>query len=273
MLLWEITRRFGRDFQETFVPVLNGASFCYVLDLAARTGMKLHSLDLSNAFVQSEIDKDVCVFQMPGYSMEPGFCYKLRKSLYGLKQASLLWRRELDTYIQSLGFMKSSDPCLNYKRKGAKLSITAIYVDDIIVGAHDNIEDLESLLWKRLKIEDCGPLCEYLGMKIQFLEKGIFVSQPGHIEKLQDTYGHMLDICDSPKKRCFNPDPYLSTPLDNNELFRSIVGSLVFVSPRPGLCRELIDQESSRNVPRRSTECVRAVQDPPPLLALHSRRP
>ena len=38
-------------------------------------------------------------------------------------------------------------------------------------------------------------------------------------------------------------------------------------------CRELIDQESSRNVPRRSTECVRAVQDPPPLLALHSRRP
>ena len=94
--------------------------------------------------------------------------------------------------------MKSSDPCLYYKCEEDKLSIIAIYVDDVIVGAHENIEDLKSLLGQRFKIEDSGPLSEYLGMKIQFLEKGIFVFQPGYIEKLQDKYGHMLGICDSP---------------------------------------------------------------------------
>lgn len=223
-------QKFGRDFQETFAPVLNGASFRYVLDLAARTGMKLHSLDVSNAFVQSDVDKDVYVSQIPGYPMEPGFCYKLRKSLYGLKQAPLLWNKELDSYVKSLGFIKSSDPCLYYKREGDKLCIIAIYVDDIIVGAHENIEELKSLLGKRFKIEDNGPLSEYLGMKIQFVEKGIYVSQPGYIEKLQEKFGHKLSQCDSPMRRCFNPDPSLSTPFDDNELYRSVVGSLLYAS-------------------------------------------
>lgn len=60
-----------------------------LLSLAAIRGWSLYQMDVANAFLQGDLDEDIYM-QLPlGYHVqEKNKVCKLRKSLYGLKQAS-----------------------------------------------------------------------------------------------------------------------------------------------------------------------------------------
>lgn len=46
--------------------------------------------------------------------------WKLKKSLYGLKQSPRIWYHKFDTFVLSLGFVRSnSDHCVYYKNENA----------------------------------------------------------------------------------------------------------------------------------------------------------
>ena len=56
-----------------------------------------------------EIFKKKFIWSPPhGVSHDFGYVYKLRKTLYGLKQASYAWFEKLSIVISSLGFAASS---------------------------------------------------------------------------------------------------------------------------------------------------------------------
>ncbi|BBN67819.1 KAR-UP oxidoreductase 1, partial [Prunus dulcis] len=58
----------------------------------------------------------------------------LRKSLYGLKQASKAWNAKFTGYLPAIGFVSShSDPSLFVKHLGSDIVILLLYVDDIIL--------------------------------------------------------------------------------------------------------------------------------------------
>jgi hypothetical protein len=59
---------------------------------------------------------------------------RLKKTLYGLKQASRAWYEKIDGYLMSLGFNKSVvDPNLYYNIVDDECLILVLYVDELFL--------------------------------------------------------------------------------------------------------------------------------------------
>ena len=77
----------------------------------------LHQLDVSSAYLNAHIDIDLYIEQPRGFEIRKNNVCKLKKSIYGLKQAGKLWNQVLDDFLLGIGFEKSNvDHCL-YKKK------------------------------------------------------------------------------------------------------------------------------------------------------------
>ena len=78
----------GVDFTETFAPVTKFTSIRILLALAAIHDYEIHQMDVKSAFLNGVLDEEIYMDSPPGYPAPNGKVWRLRKSLYGLKQAS-----------------------------------------------------------------------------------------------------------------------------------------------------------------------------------------
>ena len=78
----------GIDYDDTFTLVARMESVRILLVVAAQEGWSVHHLDVKSAFLNGDL-KEVYVRQPPGFAVpeEEGKVYRLRKALYGLRQA------------------------------------------------------------------------------------------------------------------------------------------------------------------------------------------
>ena len=68
--------------------------------------------------------------------------YRLKKALYGIKQAPRIWYARLDKYLEKCGFAKgTTDSNLYLKVTENDLLIIIVCVDDIIFGGNDEDSD------------------------------------------------------------------------------------------------------------------------------------
>jgi len=62
----------------------------------------------------------------------------LKKSIYGLKQASRQWYLKFDQTIRNFGFKENvEDNCVYTKFKNGKFIFLVLYVDDILLASSD----------------------------------------------------------------------------------------------------------------------------------------
>eukprot|EP00171_Calliarthron_tuberculosum_P001876 IDg1876t1 len=166
----------------------------------------------------------------------PDHVCKLRKSIYGLKQASRQWHEKIDGFlIGEMSFTASNhDPCLYVRKDKRGISIITLYVDDLLI-ASSNLNDLSSIkskLASRFKMKDCGRASICLGLEIRNDPNGkkIFLSQKRYAEKILGRFGML------------NSKP-ISTPMDQQvsldnlkgelvdpTLYRQAIGSLMYLS-------------------------------------------
>ncbi|RAN66229.1 hypothetical protein B5P40_32135, partial [Bacillus sp. SRB_8] len=81
--------------------------------------MTLRQLDVVGAFLQAELPEEIYMVQPEGFiSEDPKLVCRLKKSLYGLKQAGLVWNDTINRFItETLHFKRlSSDACVYVKR-------------------------------------------------------------------------------------------------------------------------------------------------------------
>ena len=103
----------------------------------------MDQFDVTNAFTQSDIDAEIYVEPPKGYYPDMDVVLKLKKSLYGTKQASRLWQQKLRGKLLEMGFKNcTSDPCLFAYHSKRGSCIVGCYVDDIIC-AYSNKAVLE----------------------------------------------------------------------------------------------------------------------------------
>ena len=102
---------------------------------------------------------------------------RLKKSLYGLRQAPRTWYGRIDSFLSNLGFTKSkADSNLCYKVEDGNPVMLLLYVDDLFVTGMDGfIADTKRKLAAKFKMKDLGMMHYFLGMEVWQNADGIFL--------------------------------------------------------------------------------------------------
>ena len=124
------TQREGIDYNETFSLVLCKDSFRIIMALVAHYDLELHQIDIKTAFLYGDLEENVYMAQPKGFVVEGKErmgCH-LKKSIYGLKQASRQWYLKFDSTIRKFGFQENvEDNSVYAKFKNGKYHATRLY--------------------------------------------------------------------------------------------------------------------------------------------------
>ena len=85
------------DFQETFLPIVRFTTVRCLIALAVSRHGLIFQLDVNNAFLHGDLYEDVYMQIPDGLNCSLNLVCKLKKSLYGLKQALRHWFSKLTT--------------------------------------------------------------------------------------------------------------------------------------------------------------------------------
>ena len=85
--------------------------------------------------------------------------YKLKRLIYGLKQASRQWYLKFNDTIVSFGFKENTiDRCMYLKVSGSKFIFFILYVDDILIATNglSLLYKMKRFLSNNFEIKDMG---------------------------------------------------------------------------------------------------------------------
>nr|KYP38279.1 Retrovirus-related Pol polyprotein from transposon TNT 1-94 [Cajanus cajan] len=237
------TQKEGIDYKETFSPVSSKDSFRIIMALVAHYDLELHQMDVKTAFLNGDIEETIYMMQPENFVSgdSKSMVCKLKKSIYGLKQASRQWYHKFHQVITSYGFEANIvDDCVYHKFSRSKYIFLVLYVDYILLASSDIglLHETKRFLIKNFEMKDLGEVSFVLGIKIlRDRSHGIIrLSQENYIDKVLDRFG-MKDskpgdtpIAKGDKfslKQCPNND------LERNEMqkipYASVVRSLMYV--------------------------------------------
>ncbi|PKH48991.1 hypothetical protein CRG98_050339, partial [Punica granatum] len=171
----------GQDFHETFAPVAKLVTVRCLLTIALSRGWALHQLDVNNAFLHGDLDEEVYMEMPPGFEAgKPGSVCRLKKSLYGLRQASRNWFSKFADALQGYGFIQSgADHSLFTWSKGGDFLVVLVYVDDLILTGNSKVRcaAFKEYLRRCFHIKDLGPLKYFLGIEVARRGSEMFLCQ------------------------------------------------------------------------------------------------
>ena len=114
--------------------------------------------------------------------------FKLKKSLYGIKQAPRDWYKTLNAFLINTLKLKRSDfdHCLYYSFSDSNIQLLLVYVDDLLIACSsvDLLKHVSRSIAKEFKVSSMGGFDTYLGIKIErdFDAQLIFIYQEAYIE-------------------------------------------------------------------------------------------
>jgi hypothetical protein len=188
--------------------------------LVAYYDLELHQMDVKTAFLNGGLLGNVYMAQPKGFAVkgkEHMGCH-LRKSIYGLKQASRQWYLKFDETIRSFGFKENEeDNCIYAKFRNEKFIFLIWYVNDILLASNDARLLLETkrFLSSNFDMKDLGEVSFILGIEIhRDRRKGVLrLSQKAYLENVLKKFS----------MHAYNPTP---TPIVKGNKYGS------FQSPR-----------------------------------------
>ena len=110
-----------------------------LLGLVDAKGWEVHQMDVQNAFLHGDLQEEVYMKLPPGFThSDPTKVCRLRKLLYGIRQAPRCWFEKLTNALTEYGFGQSySDYSIFYYTKDSKKLRVLIYVDDLVLASND----------------------------------------------------------------------------------------------------------------------------------------
>ncbi|GKD03851.1 retrovirus-related pol polyprotein from transposon TNT 1-94 [Tanacetum coccineum] len=103
------TQKEGVDYKETFSPVSRKDSLRIVMAFVAHFDLELRQMDVKTSFLNGDLHEDVYMSQPQGFKSkcQEHLVCKLKKSIYGLKQASRQWYLKFDEVMKKHNFIKN----------------------------------------------------------------------------------------------------------------------------------------------------------------------
>ena len=117
---------------------------------------------------------------LEGYTEAAGKVCRLKRSLYGIKQASRQWNKEFTRFLVQQGFQQSNkDYSLFAKGNDQTFIALLVYVDAIIITGNDAtcIDTLKHDLDRAFTIKDLGNLRYFLGTEVSRSSNGIAIKE------------------------------------------------------------------------------------------------
>ena len=185
------------EHRSTTAPVMTRQSRQMLLQMAAWKRWRVRKGDVSGAFLQGRDYPDT-LFCIPtpeicqAMNLPENSVTQIKRACYGLVDAPLEWYRTVDTFLQSIGFVRcSSDSCMwCYRDQGELKGLISGHVDDFIFGGDDDhagwCEKLKQIQerfrwgdWEMDKFTQCGVL-------IKTVPQGFELSQPSYLEGISE---------------------------------------------------------------------------------------
>jgi hypothetical protein len=193
-------------------------------------------MDVKSVVSNVYINELVYVEQPPGLKDEKklNHVYKLRKTLYGLKQTPRAWYERLSDFLLSKGFkMGKVDTTLFTKKLGNDLFMLQIYVDDIIFGStnQDFCEEFGKMIASVFEMSIFGELSYFLSLQIKQMKNDTFVSQGKYIKDILKKFGMNESKAISTLMGTNGSlDSDASGNMVDQKIYRSMIGSLLDVT-------------------------------------------
>ena len=226
------------DPQALYAPVIDRTSTRVIYALAAALRAHLHTFDVRQAFLNGDMTEDVYI-RLPAGVMHDGpsrGVFKLRKSLYGIRQAPKIWSMTLATSLKEIGLVQcKADSCLYYTRTETDLLVLGVHVDDGLVMSTSEtlLDDIMVKLKDKFDITTLGPIDGqvHVGTTVHHdRENGtVHLSVGDKIEKLLRDHG-LTSLKNAPSPS-FPPDfPTRQFPSAPEMKTRAVLGSLQYLS-------------------------------------------
>nr|GEV17857.1 retrotransposon protein, putative, Ty1-copia subclass [Tanacetum cinerariifolium] len=185
----------GIDYEETFSPVADIRAIRILIPIAAYYDYEIWQMDVKTAFLNGYLNEEVYMEQPEGFfnPKYPNRVCKLKRSIYGLKQASRQWNKRSDDEIKKFGFTQNRDePCVYLKASGSNITFLILYVDDILIMGNNipMLQGVKSYLGRCFAMKDLGEAAYILGIKI-YKDRSrwlIGLCQSAYIEKILNRY-------------------------------------------------------------------------------------
>ncbi|KAJ4760696.1 Retroelement pol polyprotein-like [Rhynchospora pubera] len=232
----------GIDYTETFAPVAKMVSVRTFLAVAIAKGWELHQMDVHNAFLHGDLNEEVYMRLPPGFnSSQPGKVCRLRKSLYGLRQAPRMWFSKLSAALLFYGFVQSkADYSLFSYTKGDVFLAILVYVDDLVIAGNNSeaLKGFKQYLSSTFHMKDLGALKYFLGIEITRGPEGLFLCQRKYTLDILAESGLLgAKPAAFPIEQNHQLLNAIGPPMDDPERYRRIVGRLIYLTiTRPELC-------------------------------------
>ncbi|GJT03283.1 retrotransposon protein, putative, ty1-copia subclass [Tanacetum coccineum] len=199
----------GIDYEETFSPVADIRAIRILIAIAAFYDYEIWQMDVKKAFLNGYLNEEVYlkVLSVRNFIIKsfiaipegfvsqkfPNRVCKLKRSIYGLKQASRQWNKRFDDEIKKFGFSQNRDePCVYVKASGSYVTFLILYVDDILIMGNNipRLQDVKSYLGRCFAMKDLGEAAYILGIKIyrDRSKRLIGLCQSAYIEKIMKRY-------------------------------------------------------------------------------------
>ena len=187
--------------------------------------------------MNGELHEEVYISLPPGFEDNLGRSkvWRLKKSLYGLKQSPRVCFERFGSVVKRHGFTQSqADQTMFFKHsREGKIAILTVYVDDIIMTGDNigEIRDLKRRLEAEFDIKDLGKLKYFFGMEFARSKEGIFFNQRKYILDLLTETG--ITRCKEAETP-MDPNVKLKSAAEDEvidrECYQRLAGRLIYLS-------------------------------------------
>ena len=154
----------------------------------------IHQLYVKSKFLNGELKEEVYLEKPEGFvqkGKEHLVC-RLRKYLYGLKQALRSWYENIDSFFMQHSYNRSKkDPNLyTVKDEKGRIVLISLYVDDLIITGDvvDLIKESKQQMSQMFEMKDLGELRYCLGLEIWRDSGQTFLSQGKYVRVLLEIF-------------------------------------------------------------------------------------
>jgi hypothetical protein len=224
----------GIDYDTIFSPVVRFETVWLMIALTALKNWHITSLDVKTAFLYGELDEELYMEQPEGFKVkgQEGKVLRLKRAIYGLKQAALAWWKVLDKSMGELGFTYLHLDSGLFVNKDQSI-VVIVYVDNVLFLGADKKKLLKTkeLFMKRWECRDLGDAQEFLHMRIRRKDGKICLDQSAYLQKVIECFNlQNAKPAPTPLPEGYQPSPAIENASATlRSKYQQVIGSLLYI--------------------------------------------